>query len=190
RAQGGDAVGGERAAPSPLAARLVPYGFARSGQILVAHQHPDSLEVWISERTSEAALAEVARNFGERGFAGALTDPHFQAVRVLMSDQDLAAAGKAVGHEPSRERRGRGALTADGVAALRAMCCLRGRRRHGRAPGDAVVGGTTLDGYGATVAGCGAICGAGCCAGCGAISCTGCWPGCGAACGTCCGAIC
>ncbi|MBW8836842.1 MAG: type II secretion system protein GspE, partial [Burkholderia sp.] len=54
----------ERAAPSAIAARLVPYGFARSGQILVAHQHADSLEVWISERTSEAALAEVARNFG------------------------------------------------------------------------------------------------------------------------------
>ncbi|NUX59613.1 type II secretion system protein GspE, partial [Paraburkholderia sp. JPY418] len=60
----GDAAAGERAAPSPLAARLVPYGFARSGQILVAHQHADSLEVWISERTSEAALAEIARNYG------------------------------------------------------------------------------------------------------------------------------
>ena len=54
----------ERSAPSAVAARLVPYGFARSGQILVAHQHADSLEVWISERTSDAALAEVARNFG------------------------------------------------------------------------------------------------------------------------------
>ncbi|MFL9888417.1 type II secretion system protein GspE, partial [Paraburkholderia agricolaris] len=54
----------ERIAPSAVAARLVPYGFARSGQILVAHQHADGLEVWISERTSDAALAEVARNFG------------------------------------------------------------------------------------------------------------------------------
>ena len=54
----------ERSAPSAVAARLVPYGFARSGQILVAHQHADGLEVWISERTSDAALAEVARNFG------------------------------------------------------------------------------------------------------------------------------
>ena len=51
-------------AASPLAARLVPYGFARSGQILLAHQHPESIEVWISERTTDAALAEVARNFG------------------------------------------------------------------------------------------------------------------------------
>jgi general secretion pathway protein E len=54
----------ERGASSAVAARLVPYGFARSGQILVAHQHADSLEVWISDRTSDAALAEVARNFG------------------------------------------------------------------------------------------------------------------------------
>jgi general secretion pathway protein E len=50
--------------PSPLAARLVPYAFARTGQILVAHQHADSIEVWISDKTSDAALAEVARNFG------------------------------------------------------------------------------------------------------------------------------
>ena len=57
-------AGQGREAPSPLAARLVPYGFARSGQILVAHQHADSIEVWISERTNQAALAEVARNFG------------------------------------------------------------------------------------------------------------------------------
>jgi general secretion pathway protein E len=54
----------ERIAPSPLAARLIPYAFARTGQILVAHQHADSIEVWISDKTSDAALAEVARNFG------------------------------------------------------------------------------------------------------------------------------
>ena len=45
----------EREAPSPLAARLLPYGFARNGQILVAHQGPEGIQVWISERTSEAA---------------------------------------------------------------------------------------------------------------------------------------
>ncbi|MDB5831769.1 MAG: type secretion system protein GspE, partial [Caballeronia sp.] len=43
--------------PSPLAARLIPYAFARTGQILVAHQHADSIEVWISDKTSDAALA-------------------------------------------------------------------------------------------------------------------------------------
>jgi general secretion pathway protein E len=50
--------------PSPLAARTLPYGFSRNSQILVAHQHADGLEVWISERTPAAAIAEVARNFG------------------------------------------------------------------------------------------------------------------------------
>ena len=59
-----DGAPGERPAPSPVAARLLPYGFAKSGQVLVAHQHDDTLEVWISDRTSDAALAEIARNFG------------------------------------------------------------------------------------------------------------------------------
>lgn len=59
-----DGAPGERQPPSPLAARLLPYGFAKSGQVLIAHQLDDTLEVWISERTSDAALAEIARNFG------------------------------------------------------------------------------------------------------------------------------
>jgi general secretion pathway protein E len=50
--------------PSPLAARTLPYGFSRNSQILVAHQHADGLEVWVSDRTPAAAVAEVARNFG------------------------------------------------------------------------------------------------------------------------------
>ncbi|MFP3548941.1 hypothetical protein SB748_36740, partial [Rhizobium sp. SIMBA_035] len=52
-----DGAPGERQPPSPLAARLLPYGFAKSGQVLIAHQLDDTLEVWISERTSDAALA-------------------------------------------------------------------------------------------------------------------------------------
>jgi general secretion pathway protein E len=53
-----------RAEPSPLVARLLPYGFARAGQILLAHRHADEIEVWISECTAQGALAEVSRNFG------------------------------------------------------------------------------------------------------------------------------
>ena len=48
---------------SGIAARLLPYGFARDNQILIAHQHADGVEVWISDRTPHAAIAEVTRNF-------------------------------------------------------------------------------------------------------------------------------
>jgi general secretion pathway protein E len=82
----------ERAAPSAIAARLVPYGFARSGQILVAHQHADSLEVWISERTSEAALAEVARNFGAVSVVRIPADELAQAINQAYARQDGSAA--------------------------------------------------------------------------------------------------
>ncbi len=50
--------------PSPMAARLVPYSFAREAPLLIAHQRADGLEVWVSRATSPAALAEVARVHG------------------------------------------------------------------------------------------------------------------------------
>jgi general secretion pathway protein E len=49
---------------APNAARMLPYGFARNAQILIAHQAEDALEVWISETTPVAAIAEVARSLG------------------------------------------------------------------------------------------------------------------------------
>src|SRR6202000_516331 len=87
-----DATAGTREGPSALAARLVPYGFARSGQILVAHQHPDSLEVWISERTSDAALAEVARNYGAVSVGRVPADELAQAINTAYARQDGSAA--------------------------------------------------------------------------------------------------
>ena len=64
----GIGVGGAPApaaqAASGVAARLLPYGFARDNQILIAHQHADGVEVWISERTPPTAIAEIARNLG------------------------------------------------------------------------------------------------------------------------------
>ncbi|MEM5431672.1 type II secretion system ATPase GspE [Cupriavidus oxalaticus] len=50
--------------PSPMAARLVSYGFAREAPLLIAHQRPDGLEVWVSRATSPTALAEIARVHG------------------------------------------------------------------------------------------------------------------------------
>jgi general secretion pathway protein E len=81
-----------REAPSAIAARLVPYGFARAGQILVAHQHADSLEVWISERTSDAALSEVARNFGAVSIVRLPADELTQAINQAYARQDGSAA--------------------------------------------------------------------------------------------------
>ena len=51
-------------APSPSAERLLPFAFARSRQILIAHQREGVNEVWVGAGTTEGALAEVARNFG------------------------------------------------------------------------------------------------------------------------------
>ncbi|SIO09741.1 type II secretion system ATPase GspE [Paraburkholderia phenazinium] len=82
----------ERIAPSAVAARLVPYGFARAGQILVAHQHADGLEVWISERTSDAALAEVARNFGALSVVRLPADELALAINQAYARQDGSAA--------------------------------------------------------------------------------------------------
>ena len=78
--------------PSPLAARLVPYGFARTGQILVAHQHADSIEVWISDRTSDAALAEVARNFGALTVVRVPADELAAAINSAYARNDGSAA--------------------------------------------------------------------------------------------------
>ncbi|TAM02583.1 MAG: type II secretion system protein GspE [Paraburkholderia sp.] len=81
-----------REAPSPLAARLVPYGFAKSGQILIAQQHADGLEVWIGERTARAAIAEVARNFGALRFVRLPADDLTHAINQAYARQDGSAA--------------------------------------------------------------------------------------------------
>ncbi|MCF2132699.1 MULTISPECIES: type II secretion system ATPase GspE [Burkholderiaceae] len=81
-----------REPPSPLAARLLPYAFSRSGQILIAHQHASGLDVWISERTSAAALAEVARNFGALTLTRLPSDELTQAINSAYARQDGSAA--------------------------------------------------------------------------------------------------
>ena len=46
---------------SVIAARHLPYGFARANQLLAAAMEGDVLEVWISERPPLRALSELAR---------------------------------------------------------------------------------------------------------------------------------
>ena len=69
-----------------------PTASRAAGQILVAHQHADSLEVWISERTSDAALAEVARNFGAVSVVRVPADELAQAINQAYARQDGSAA--------------------------------------------------------------------------------------------------
>jgi len=47
-------------------ARYVPYGFARTHQVLVTGQTGDELEVWIGEKTPVQALAELSRTLAYR----------------------------------------------------------------------------------------------------------------------------
>ncbi len=82
----------------------------RRAAILARVRLVDRLREFVSRQTHHRQRAEIARHFGERGIAGAFADPDFQAVGVLMRDQNLAAAGKAIGHEPRGDRRRRAAL--------------------------------------------------------------------------------
>ncbi|MGI4861164.1 MAG: type II secretion system ATPase GspE [Janthinobacterium lividum] len=82
----------ERAAPSPLAARMLNYGFARSGQLLIARQDAHGLEVWTSERTRPAALAEVARRFGALRVVRVDGEELMAAINRAYSLQDSSAA--------------------------------------------------------------------------------------------------
>ena len=52
------------ATPAPLAARLVPYAFARDARLLIAQQADDGVDVWICPQTAQTALAELSRVFG------------------------------------------------------------------------------------------------------------------------------
>jgi general secretion pathway protein E len=81
-----------RDAPSSLAARRLPYAFARSSQILIAQEHADALEVWISDATPPTALAEVARNFGTLSIERLPGDELAEAIHRAYAMQDGRAA--------------------------------------------------------------------------------------------------
>ena len=66
-------------------ARYVPYGFARSFNVLVAAQSGDAIEVWVSPRTPVSALTELSRVL-----------PH-RLVTVRKEDAELAAAISDIG---------------------------------------------------------------------------------------------
>src|SRR5260363_208 len=78
--------------PSPLAARLVPYAFARAGQILIAQQDSDTLEVWVSERTLARARAEISRRFGALKLVRVNADALAQAISRAYAAHDGSAA--------------------------------------------------------------------------------------------------
>ncbi len=49
---------------STMAARLLPFAFARDGRVLVVAQHAQATEVWTCDDTRPEALAEVGRVYG------------------------------------------------------------------------------------------------------------------------------
>ncbi|HEY4349939.1 MAG TPA: type II secretion system protein GspE, partial [Paraburkholderia sp.] len=72
--------------------RMLPYGFARNGQILIAHQHDDTIEVWISDRTPISAIAEVSRNLSTVSLVCVPADELAQAINTAYARQDGSAA--------------------------------------------------------------------------------------------------
>jgi general secretion pathway protein E len=83
---------GTSSGATDAALRMLPYGFARTGQILVVNQYVDTLEVWISERTPLPAIAEVARNFGRLTLVRVPPDELAQAINTAYSRQEGGAA--------------------------------------------------------------------------------------------------
>lgn len=65
-----------------MAARLVSYGFAREGKLLIAHQRPDGLEVWVS------AAQVVGEVEGEVDLSRLMQD--IPAVEDLLESEDDA----------------------------------------------------------------------------------------------------
>ncbi|MBP6817104.1 MAG: type II secretion system ATPase GspE [Burkholderiaceae bacterium] len=61
-------------------ARYVPYGFARSFNVLVAGQSGDAIEIWVSPRTPVSALTELSRVLP------------YRLVTVRKEDAELASA--------------------------------------------------------------------------------------------------
>ena len=74
--------------------RYVPYGFARTHQVLVAGATNDAVEVWIGEATPSAALAELSRTLPLRLITVRKDDAELRAAisRAYSSQEGSAAA--------------------------------------------------------------------------------------------------
>ncbi|CCD28978.1 general secretory pathway protein E [Candidatus Glomeribacter gigasporarum BEG34] len=70
----------------------MPYAFARAGQILIAQQDSDTLEVWVSERTLARARAEISRRFGALKLVRVNADALAQAISRAYAAHDGSAA--------------------------------------------------------------------------------------------------
>ncbi|MFO1197130.1 MAG: type II secretion system ATPase GspE [Burkholderiaceae bacterium] len=75
-------------------ARYVPYGFARTHQVLVTGQSGDAMEVWIGERTPVQALAELSRILPYRLVTVRKPEPELAAAisRAYAQQEGSAAA--------------------------------------------------------------------------------------------------
>ena len=79
-------------------ARYVPYGFARTHQVLVSALSGDAVEVWISERTPVQALAELSRMLSLRLVTVRKPEPELAAA-ISRADAQQEASAASVGDE-------------------------------------------------------------------------------------------
>jgi len=79
---------------SVFPARYVPYGFARTHQVLVTGLSGDAIEVWIGEKTPVQALAELSRALPYRLVTIRKPDPELAAAisRAYAQQEGSAAA--------------------------------------------------------------------------------------------------
>ncbi|GAB2916110.1 type II secretion system ATPase GspE [Paraburkholderia jirisanensis] len=81
-----------RREPHVESSRMLPYGFARNAQILIANQDEGTTEVWISDRTPMSAIAEVSRHASTVSLVCVPADELAQAINAAYARQDGSAA--------------------------------------------------------------------------------------------------
>ena len=80
--------------------RYVPFGFARTHQVLVVGATTDAIEVWIGEATPQAALAELSRTLSMRLVTVRKPDSELtSAISRAYSAQEGSATAAAVADE-------------------------------------------------------------------------------------------
>ncbi|KRH78286.1 type II secretion system protein E [Ferrovum sp. JA12] len=82
---------------SAMAARLLPYNFAKQHQVLVVSQAQGSLELWVNEKTSLDAITEIQRYFNEINITYQTEEVWQKAITEAYSTYAGSEAAQVVG---------------------------------------------------------------------------------------------
>lgn len=82
---------------SAIAAKLLPYNFAKQHQVLVARQGRDTLELWVNNNTSLAAITEIQRYFNQINIKFLAQEVWQQAMTEAYSTYAESEAAQVVG---------------------------------------------------------------------------------------------